>query len=100
MIRQVYDTFRFVATLPGVTVRLGGWLSGSALVASAKEIDVGVDEVIAKFDKEVNNGKALRTPREVLGCPEEGIYYRVDRPVSEKERALRHPRKGALEHFT
>jgi hypothetical protein len=81
-------------------VRLGGWLSGSALAASAKQIDVSVDEVIAKFDKEVNNGKALRTPREALGSPEGGIYYRVDRPVSEKERALMHPRKGALAHFT
>ena len=33
------------------------WLSGSALAASAKEIDVGVDEALVKFEKEVKAGK-------------------------------------------
>ena len=32
-------------------------LSSSALAASAKEIDTGVDESIVKFEKEVKNGK-------------------------------------------
>ena len=33
------------------------WLSGPALAASAKEIDVGVDEALVKFEKEVKGGK-------------------------------------------
>ena len=33
------------------------WLSGSALAASAKEIDTGVDEALVKFEKEVKDGK-------------------------------------------
>ncbi|HSU53495.1 MAG TPA: YSC84-related protein [Candidatus Dormibacteraeota bacterium] len=33
------------------------WLSGSAMAASAKEIDVGVDEALEKFAKEVKAGK-------------------------------------------
>ncbi len=32
-------------------------LSGPALAASAKEIDVGVDEALVKFEKEVKGGK-------------------------------------------
>jgi len=32
-------------------------LSGPTLAASAKEIDVGVDEALVKFEKEVKNGK-------------------------------------------
>lgn len=59
-----------------MTRRLGGWprmglavavvwtmfvgsvlLSGSALAASSREIDVGVDEALIKFEKEVKGGK-------------------------------------------
>ena len=35
------------------------WLSGPALAASAKEIDVGVDEALVKFEKEVKAGKSF-----------------------------------------
>ena len=35
------------------------WLSNTALAASAKEIDVGVDEAIVKFEKEVKGGKSF-----------------------------------------
>ena len=38
---------------------LGIGFSDSALAASAKEIDVGVDEAIVKFEKEVKGGKSF-----------------------------------------
>ena len=38
-------------------IALNAGLSSSALAASAKEIDTGVDESIVKFEKEVKNGK-------------------------------------------
>jgi lipid-binding SYLF domain-containing protein len=38
-------------------IALNAWLPSSALAASAKEIDTGVDESIVKFEKEVKNGK-------------------------------------------
>ena len=42
------------------TIFVGGvWLSGPALAASAKEIDVGVDEALVKFEKEVKAGKSF-----------------------------------------
>ena len=42
------------------TICVGGvWLSGLALAASAKEIDVGVDEALMKFEKEVKAGKSF-----------------------------------------
>jgi lipid-binding SYLF domain-containing protein len=42
------------------TICVGGvWLSGPALAASAKEIDVGVDEALMKFEKEVKAGKSF-----------------------------------------
>jgi lipid-binding SYLF domain-containing protein len=42
------------------TIFVGGvLLSGPALAASAKEIDVGVDEALVKFEKEVKAGKSF-----------------------------------------
>jgi len=38
---------------------LTGWLSSLALAGSAKEIDAGVDESLARFEKEVKNGKSF-----------------------------------------
>jgi len=62
MTRQIFNQFRgvhLVAALAGLIVLLGGWLSGPALAATAKEIDVGVDEAIVKFAKEVKDGKSF-----------------------------------------
>lgn len=50
---------RLVAALAGAIVVLSGWLSGPALAASAKEIDVSVDEAIVRFEKEVTGGKGF-----------------------------------------
>jgi len=48
-----------VAALVGTIVILTGWLSSLALAGSAKEIDVGVDEALVRFEKEVKNGKSF-----------------------------------------
>ena len=46
------------------------WLSSSALAASAKEIDAGVDEAIVKFEKEVKDGKSfLASSKGILVFP-------------------------------
>ena len=44
-------------TVVACIIALNAGLSSSALAASAKEIDTGVDESIVKFEKEVKNGK-------------------------------------------
>ena len=44
-------------TVVACIIALNAWLPSSALAASAKEIDTGVDESIVKFEKEVKNGK-------------------------------------------
>ena len=62
MIRTLGNRFNGVhlaATFAGALVLLGGWLSSPALAASAREIDVGVDEAIVKFAEEVKGGKSL-----------------------------------------
>lgn len=73
MTRQIFNQFRgvhLVAALAGFIVLLSGWLSGPALAASAKEIDVGVDEAIVMFEKEVKNGKSfLQSSKGVLAFP-------------------------------
>lgn len=73
MTRQIFNQFRgvhLVAALAGLIVLLSGWLSGPALAASAKEIDVGVDEAIVLFEKEVKNGKSfLQSSKGVLAFP-------------------------------
>jgi len=73
MVRQLGYRFRgvrLVAALGGLIVLLSGWLSGPALAASAKEIDVGVDEAIVLFEKEVKNGKSfLQSSKGVLAFP-------------------------------
>jgi lipid-binding SYLF domain-containing protein len=73
MVRQLGYRFRgvrLVAALGGLIVLLSGWLSGPALAASAKEIDVGVDGAIVLFEKEVKNGKSfLQSSKGVLAFP-------------------------------
>jgi lipid-binding SYLF domain-containing protein len=62
MTKQVSSRFRGVriaAALAGSIVLLIGWLSSPALAASAKEIDVSVDEAIVRFEKEVTGGKGF-----------------------------------------
>ncbi len=54
-----FSGVRLVAALGGAIVLLSGWLSGPALAASAKEIDVSVDEAIVRFEKEVTGGKGF-----------------------------------------
>jgi lipid-binding SYLF domain-containing protein len=61
---------RLVAALAGSIVVLSGWLSGPALAAAAKEIDVGVDEALVLFEKEVKDGKSfLQSSKGVLAFP-------------------------------
>src|SRR6476469_10763461 len=51
-------------------IALNAGLSSSALAASAKEIDTGVDESIVKFEKEVKNGKNfLESSKGILVFP-------------------------------
>lgn len=73
MVRQLgygFRCVRLVAALAGLIVLLSGWLSGPALAASAKEIDVGVDEAIVLFEKEVRDGKSfLQSSKGVLAFP-------------------------------
>ena len=59
MKRQASRTLRLIATLAGVTMMLTGWFSGSALAASARQIDAGVDDAIVKFEQEVKGGKSF-----------------------------------------
>lgn len=61
---------RLVAALAGAIVVLSGWLSGPALAASAREIDVSVDEALVLFEKEVTGGKGfLASSKGVLVFP-------------------------------
>ncbi len=73
MTRQTCNRFRsvgLVAALVGAIVALNGWLSSPALAASAKEIDAGVDEALANFEKEVKGGKSfLESSKGVLAFP-------------------------------
>ena len=59
---------RFIECVQGMTLAtavvgtliMGSlWLSNSALAASAKEIDTGVDESIVLFEKDVKDGKSF-----------------------------------------
>ncbi len=62
MLTQVHHGFRglrFVAALAGSIMMLTGWLAGPASAASARELDAGVDDAIAKFEKEVKGGKSF-----------------------------------------
>ena len=58
MTKRIFNRFNglwFIAA--ACVIALNAGLSSSALAASAKEIDTGVDESIVKFEKEVKNGK-------------------------------------------
>jgi lipid-binding SYLF domain-containing protein len=59
MKRQASRKLRLITTLAGVTMMLSGWFSGSAAAASARQIDAGVDDAIAKFEHEVKGGKSF-----------------------------------------
>ena len=73
MTKTIGDQFsevRLVAALAGSIVLLSGWLSGPALAASGKEIDVRVDEALVNFEKEVKGGKSfLESSKGVLAFP-------------------------------
>jgi lipid-binding SYLF domain-containing protein len=61
---------RLVVALAGAIVLSSGWLSGPALAASAKEIDVRVDEALVNFEREVKGGKSfLESSKGVLAFP-------------------------------
>ena len=48
-----------VAVWAGAFMVLSLWLSSLAWAASARELDAGVDEALAKFEREVTGGKAF-----------------------------------------
>lgn len=58
MTNRIFNRFNGLwFTAVACIIALNAGLSSSALAASAKEIDAGVDESIVKFEKEVKNGK-------------------------------------------
>ena len=58
MTKHIFNRFNGLwFTAVACVIALNAGLSSSALAASAKEIDTGVDESIVKFEKEVKNGK-------------------------------------------
>ena len=58
MTKRIFNRFNGLwFTAVASIIALNAGLSSSALAASAKEIDTGVDESIVKFEKEVKNGK-------------------------------------------
>jgi lipid-binding SYLF domain-containing protein len=62
MKRQLCNRFRgvgLVAVFAGALVVLSGSLSSPSWAASAKEIDVRVDEAIEQFEKEIQGGKSF-----------------------------------------
>jgi lipid-binding SYLF domain-containing protein len=70
MKRQASRTLRLITTFAGVTMMLTGWFSGSAAAASARQIDAGVDDAIAKFEQEVKGGKSfMESSKGVLVFP-------------------------------
>jgi lipid-binding SYLF domain-containing protein len=71
--RQISEPFRgvcLIAALVGSVLVVNGWLSSPASAASAREIDVSVDEGLLRFEKEVKNGKSfLESGKAVLVFP-------------------------------
>lgn len=59
MRRPIFRDLRFVTMAAGSVMLLAGWLSGPASAGSAKEIDTGADEAIAKFEQEIKGGKSF-----------------------------------------
>ena len=58
MTKRIFNRFNGLwFTAVACIIAFNAGLSSSALAASAKEIDTGVDESIVKFEKEVKNGK-------------------------------------------
>ena len=62
MTRRIFECVQgmgVAAAVVGTLIVGSVWLSNSALAASAKDIDAGVDEAIVKFEKEVKDGKSF-----------------------------------------
>ena len=70
MRRPIFRDLRFVTMAAGSVMLLAGWLSGPASAGSAKEIDAGADEAIAKFEQEIKGGKSfIESSKGVLVFP-------------------------------
>ncbi len=73
MTRLLYNLpsgVRLIAALVATLGVLSGWLSTPASAATSREIDVGVDEALVRFEKEVANGKNfLASSKGVLVFP-------------------------------
>ena len=59
MKRRASRKLRLIATLAGMTMVLTGWFTGPASAASARQVEAGVDDAIAKFEQEVKGGKSF-----------------------------------------
>ena len=62
MTRRIFECVQgmgVAAAVVGTLIVGSVWLSNSALAASAKDIDAGVDEAIVKFEQEVKEGKSF-----------------------------------------
>ena len=62
MTRRIFECVQgmgVAAAVVGSLIVGSVWLSNSALAASAKDIDAGVDEAIVIFEKEVKDGKSF-----------------------------------------
>jgi lipid-binding SYLF domain-containing protein len=59
MPRRVFRDLGLMGLVAGSIMLFIGCLAGPASAASAKEIDAGVDDAIAKFEKEVKGGKGF-----------------------------------------
>lgn len=59
MKRLLFRGLYRMAVVAGSVMLVTGWLAGPASAASAKEIDAGVDDAVAKFEKEVKGGKGF-----------------------------------------
>src|SRR5690348_8304142 len=56
---SIFRSLRLMGMVAGSLMLLTGWLTGPASAASAKEIDAGADDAVAKFEKEVKGGKSF-----------------------------------------
>lgn len=59
MKRHASRALELTLALAGTIVMFTGWFSGPASAASAREIDAGADDAIAKFEEEVKGGKSF-----------------------------------------
>ena len=59
MMRPFFRDLRLIGLVAGSIMMLTGWLGGPAWAASARELDAGADDAIAKFEQEVKGGKSF-----------------------------------------